>query len=284
MQCATYHCRVRKLLAMTLLSLAATIAQAADASLQADLALIAQKRIYFAHQSVGGNLLDGVAILSRRAGVPLRIVETPSAAGIAPGTLAHFFVPENGAPLHKLANFEKALGSGSPVDIALVKFCYVDIDANTDAAALFARYQQTLAEVRARNPQTTFVHVTLPLTTAQTGWKALAKRLLGRAPYGTIENVRREQYNMLLRRAYAGREPLFDLARVESTAPDGSAVTVTWDGSVAPAMAKDYTDDGGHLNERGRVVAARALIAVLAQSAIPLQKIEAFVTPVRMSR
>jgi lysophospholipase L1-like esterase len=274
---------VRKLLAMTLLSFAATIAQAADDALRADLALLAGKRIYFAHQSVGANLLDGVAMLSRETGVPLRIVETPSAAGLVPGTLAHFFVPENGEPLRKLANFEKALGSGSAADIALLKFCYVDIDATTEAAALFARYQETLAELRATNPHTTFVHVTLPLTTAQTGWKALAKRLVGRAPYGTIENVRREQYNALLRRTYAGREPLFDLARIESTAPDGSAVTVAWDGAVAPAMASVYTNDGGHLNEKGRVVAARALLAVLAQAASPLQKIDGLVTPVRMS-
>src|SRR5690349_617138 len=269
---------------MTLLCLAATIAQAADQGLRADLAAVAGKRIYFAHQSVGGNLLDGVAILSRQAGVPLRIVETPSAAHLAPGTLGHFFVPENGQPLHKLANFGKALGSGSAVDIALVKFCYVDIDATTDAAALFARYQQTIAELQARNPQTTFVHVTLPLTTAQTGPKALAKRLLGRAPYGTIENVRREQYNALMRRAYAGREPLFDLARLESHAPDGALVTVSWDGSVAPAMASAYTDDGGHLNQRGRDLAARELIRVLAAAARPLQKIDGFATPVRMSR
>lgn len=60
----------------------------------------------------------------------------------------------------------------------------------------------------------------------QTGWKALVKRLLGRAPYGTVENVRREEYSRLLRQAYAGREPVFDLARVESTAPDGRAVRV----------------------------------------------------------
>jgi lysophospholipase L1-like esterase len=106
--------------------------------------------------------------------------------------------------------------------------------------------------------------VTLPLTTVQTGLKAFAKRLLGRAPYGTVENVRREEYNELLRAAYAGREPLFDLARIESTAPDGSAVRVRWQGAVAPALAAQYTDDGGHLNVEGRRRAARELIAVLA--------------------
>jgi len=266
-----------------LLAFANTVC-AADEALRAELKLVASKRIYFAHQSVGANILQGVTELSRRAGVPLRIVQAPRASAVPADSFGHFFVPENGAPLEKLANFETALGANSGIDIALIKFCYVDIDATTDAAALFAHYQTTIAELRAANPHTVFVHVTLPLTTVQTGPKALAKRLLGRTPYGTIENVRREEYNALLRRAYAGREPLFDLARLESHAPDGTLVTVAWDGRSAPAMASAYTDDGGHLNERGRDLAARELIRVLAAAARPLQKIDGFATPVRLSR
>lgn len=273
-----------KLAIITMLLAFATGVSASDEALRADLSTLATKRIYFAHQSVGANILEGVADLARSAGVPVRIVQSPSAKEVPAAALGHFFVPENGAPLEKLANFEKALGSGAGIDVALIKFCYVDIDANTDAAVLFAHYQATIATLRAQNPDTVFVHVTLPLTTVQTGPKALAKRLLGRAPYGTIENVRREQYNALMRRAYAGREPLFDLARLESQAPDGTAVSVAWDGSTAPAMASAYTDDGGHLNARGRDVAARELVRVLAAAARPLQKIDGFATPVRMSR
>ncbi len=98
------------------------------------------------------------------------------------------------------------------------------------------------------------------------------KRLFGRSPYGTVENVRRDEYNRLLRATYAGREPIFDLARIESTAPDGRLVTVTWDGITVPAMAPEYTVDGGHLNALGRQRAAREFIAVLAQASS--QKIE----------
>src|SRR5438067_7902468 len=273
-----------RLAIMATLFALATAASASDEALHADLALLATKRIYFAHQSVGANILQGVAELAQRAGVPLHIVQAPRAAAVPAAAFGHFFVPKNGAPLEKLTNFEAALGAGSGIDIALIKFCYVDIDAGTDAGALFARYQATIAELRAENPRTVFVHVTLPLTTLQSGMKALAKRLLGRAPYGTIENVRREQYNALLRRAYAGREPLFDLARLESHAPDGTAVSVAWDGSIAPAMASAYTDDGGHLHAGGRDLAARELIRVLAAAARPLQKIDGLATRVRMSR
>jgi lysophospholipase L1-like esterase len=99
--------------------------------------------------------------------------------------------------------------------------------------------------------------------------KGLAKRLLGKAPYGLVENVRREQYNALLRKAYQGKEPLFDLAGVEATAPGGGASTASFGEQVVPALHPAYTDDGGHLNADGRRRAARALVAVLATLPAP---------------
>lgn len=257
---------------------------AADTRLRAELERIAQERIYFGHQSVGANVLDGMKDLSEAAGVPLRIAEVAHAGEIGAPGIGHVFVAENGNPLKKLRSFASALGEGSAADIALVKFCYVDINANTNPRALFERYRAAIDELRTKNPRTTFVHVTLPLTTVQTGPKAWVKRVLGRAPYGTVENVKREQYNALLRRTYAGREPIFDLARVESTAADGTRASVEWDGSVAPVLVAAYTDDGGHLNRTGRLFAARELVAVLAAARTPLQKIEDSATRVRLSR
>ena len=254
------------------------------ATLNDELKTIAQERIYVGHQSVVKNVLDGLQELSAAAGVPLKIAEVPRAANLQGSGVGHVFVPENGDPLQKLANFKRSLGAGSHADIALVKFCYVDISADTDMRGLFDEYRSTIDSLRKANPRTTFVHVTLPLTTVQTGPKAWVKRLLGRAPYGTIENVKREQYNALLRRTYAGREPIFDLAEVESVAADGTQATVEWDGVVAPAMVPAYTDDGGHLNHLGRLRAAKEFVAVLAAARAPLQKFEDSATPVRLSR
>jgi hypothetical protein len=244
------------------------------ATLADDLKLVAQERVYFGHQSVGKNILDGLQELSEAAGRPLKIAELPQAARLAGPGIGHLFVPENGDPLRKLANFKLALGEGSQADLALVKFCYVDIKADTDMQALFDAYRRTIDELRVKNPRTTFVHVTLPLTTVQTGPKAWVKRLLGRAPNGTLDNVKRDQYNTLLRRAYAGREPIFDLARIESVAPDGTQATVQWDGTQAPAMVPAYTDDGGHLNHAGRLRAAEEFVRVLAAARRPLEPLE----------
>ena len=258
------------LLALVVATASSTTGAAAevDASLRTQLERIAQRRIFFGHQSVGVNLLDGIKQLATSVGVPIRVVEVPTASGVPQATIGHTFVARNGDPLQKLQSFEHAFGQQpTGLDIALMKFCYVDITADTDAKALFARYRATIDDLRAKNPGTTFVHVTAPLTNVQSGLKESLKKLIGRAPYGTIENIRREEYNALLRHAYQGREPVFDLARAESTAPDGTAVTVEWNGSIAPAMAPAYTDDGGHLNAAGKLHAARELISILA--AIP---------------
>ncbi len=253
------------------------IAGAADVALRRDLERLADQRIYFGHQSVGANLIEGVRQLAIREVVPLRIVEISGALEVAPRTFAHGPVPFNGEPTLKLANFARTLGSGPAVDVALVKFCFVDIKADTDVHALFAKYQATLAALKARYPDTAFVHVTVPLTTVERGVKAFVKRLLGRTPYGLVENARREELSALLRQAYEGREPIFDLARVESTAPDGRIEQVEWKGRAVPALVGAYTDDGGHLNSKGQLRAARELVSVLAslpeRTALPGAKV-----------
>jgi hypothetical protein len=255
-----------KILAGAFLALAgtATAVQAAD-KLKEDLQRVAQLRIFFGHQSVGNNVLDGVQKLAQSESVPLKVQKVPSAAGVPAGVLGHAPIAENRKPLMKLQSFSQAMGEqAARVDVALMKFCYLDIDADTDAKILFARYRTTVDTLRAKHPGTVFVHVTAPLTIAQTGPKALIKRLIGRAPYGSAENVRREEYNTLLRQTYQGKEPVFDIARIESADPQGGAATVEWQGKTVPAMTPVLTDDGGHLNEAGRLRAARELISVLA--------------------
>jgi hypothetical protein len=240
----------------------------ADDRLKVDLERVARLRVFFGHQSVGNNLLDGVQKLARSENVLLRLQEMPSATGVPAGVLAHAHIAENGKPLLKMQSFSQAMSTPpTGVDVALMKLCYVDFNADTDAKVLFARYRETMDALKAKHPGTVFVHVTTPLTIAQTGPKAFFKRLIGRAPYGSVENVRREEYNALLRQTYQGREPLFDLARIESRDPRGEAVMVEWQGKVVPAMAPALTDDGGHLNEAGKLLAGRELLAVLAAAA-----------------
>lgn len=241
-------------------------ARADDPSLRRELERVAELRVFFGHQSVGRDALDGLRRLAVAEGVPLRIVETRGGGGFPPATFAHAPVAYNSRPDVKLESFARALDSapGPAPDVALLKLCYVDVRADTDVGALHERYRRTLSGLRERHPGTVFVHVTVPLTARATGVKAWLSRQVGRRPAGLAENARREEYNALLREAYAGREPLFDLAALESTRPDGRPEREEWQGLSVPVLVPGYSSDGGHLDDRGAARVARALVALLA--------------------
>lgn len=242
---------------MTAASAPSSDADAPRSRLQA----ISSSTVLFGHQSVGLNVLDGLRALAREEGVDVRVAEVQGATGLRPGTFGHLLVAANGDPRRKLASFAAALRGGEP-DVALVKFCYVDFDAGTDAKALFAAYQATLRELRAEHPRTTFVHVTVPLHADEGLLRSLAKKLLGKSSGAVPANARRDEFNELLRTAFAG-EPIFDLARVEATDPSGRAVSASLGGRPVPMLAAGYTDDGGHLNAAGSRRAALALVNAL---------------------
>jgi len=231
-------------------------------------ARLATQRIFFGHQSVGGNIMDGVGDLVReQPTLGLRVLGLDGVRSIEGGFFAHAKVGRNEYPATKTDEFAKLLDEGlaSRVDIAFHKYCFADILENTDTKAVFQSYQKTMARLRDAYPNVTFVHVTAPLMAVQSGPKALVKKLLGRAPDGYQANFRREQFNELMRREYTGREPLFDLAAIESSAPDGTQATIAFKGTSGRALFPPYTSDGGHLNEIGRRRVAEELVVLLAQ-------------------
>ncbi len=241
--------------------------QAQPQALKAELTQLAQQHVIFGHQSVGDNLLSGVQQLAIDAGVPLAVTAITSTANAVPVGLAHAYVDENTQPLKKLQSFERLLSAKPPGrHLAALKFCYVDVHAGTDVGQLFAQYQQTMATIQAKHPDLRLVHFTVPLTTVQGGWKATVKRWLGKAPGGVMDNIRREAYNDMVRKAYGKNSAVFDLARVESTLPDGGAYAIEWGGKQVPALVPSYSNDGEHLNQQGQVHAARALVATLAKA------------------
>jgi|KBSSwiStaDraftv2_1062776.scaffolds.fasta_scaffold147656_3 lysophospholipase L1-like esterase len=223
----------------------------------------ATKRVIFAHQSVGGDILAGVNAVSAGAGVPLNVVETRIAPATG-GGIYHFKVGTNGDPLGKIREYHDALAQTplTGVDVALVKLCYIDFNRGTDAAQIATAYVQAIEDLQSRHPQTRFVAVTTPLTTIQTGPKAWVKSLLGKTPAGYAENAKREEFNAVLRQKFgAGR--LFDVAKLES---QGGAEPVVYDyqGSSYEALDPALTSDGGHLNDAGKRVVGSAFVKFLA--------------------
>jgi hypothetical protein len=231
---------------------------------------LARKRIYFGHQSVGHDLIAGITdIRGSRPQIQLDVVETADLAGLPGPAFAHSGVGSNTDPESKIRDFVKHIEAAGPagVDIAFLKFCYVDVTAATPVEKLFATYKEAMARIERDFPRTTLVHVSVPLTLPQSGLKARVKKLLGRQPEGYEDNRARAAFNAMLRTEYAGKRPFFDLAAAESTLPDGSAVRVEIGSDTIPCLAKCYTSDGGHLNETGRVVVAREALLVLAELA-----------------
>lgn len=231
---------------------------------------LAQKRIYFGHQSVGFNILDGIKdVMRENPQIKLNIVETTDPAALDFPVLAHSRVGKNMDPKSKCDAFADSLGKGlgNKADIAFFKFCYVDAMAETNVDKVFDDYKATMAQLKTKYPQVKFVHMTVPVTTLQTGWKAVVKKILGRSVGGIEENIKREFLNERIRSEYGAKDPVFDLAKIESTLPDGSRASFTKDGRTYYSLAPQYTDDGGHLNEIGRKWVAEQLLILLANVA-----------------
>jgi hypothetical protein len=237
-----------------------------DDRLRTDISFLAVKRIFFGHQSVGFDIVNGVKDLAAMAEVPgMRIVEADdSARGDGP-FFAHSFVGENGAPDAKCDDFVSTVSDvlGDSLDLAMMKFCYADIRSDRDVEAMFEHYQSTMERLIAEHPSVTFVHITVPVTMRSAWWKRLARSVLGKEDPWDISSTKQYEFNQMMRAAFGGR-PMFDLAQIGSTSPDGARAEFEYRGKPANELIAAYTYDGGHLNEYGRKVVARAFIHTLA--------------------
>lgn len=229
---------------------------AAASTSRDDLDAAAARRTFFGHMSVGNNILTGMEQV-----YAAQEVEPPTQIDIAPGdtprlsdggVVVHAMIGENRHPVGKLANFDATLRAGlaDQVDVAALKFCYIDIRWNSDVDALFERYRTTMARLEADFPRVQFIHMTVPLTTGPYGIRDHLKVLVGRN-----DNATRERYNALMRETY-GPDRLFDIAALEATEPDGTL--------EKRELFGGYSSDGAHLNEAGSARIAAAFIGFLA--------------------
>lgn len=233
-----------------------------------------KSKIFFGHKSVGNNIIDGMnAVLSNNSKISLKIVKTRSSGEYVDGTFGHDEIGQNRKPHVKMDDFFQVMngGLGNTVDIAFFKFCYVDIDGSSDIHKIFQAYKKKIAETEALFPQTTFLHCTVPLMRREnifsSDWlKNRVKGFLGkrRGPTDISHNIARNRFNAMMRNEYGETERLFDLARFEATYPDGSREIVTSGKEMYECLVPEYTDDGGHLNEKGSMFVAEQLLIFLA--------------------
>lgn len=219
----------------------------------------AARSVFFGHQSVGDNMLDGLRQISESESWPaLRILEQNGGAALRGPVLLHAKIGQNGDPRSKVKAFREAIdaGLGNQVDIALMKFCFWDIRHETDIDAVFNEYRSTMDDLARRYPKVTFVHTTVPLVAADVDWKAQVRRLIGLTTPTDIDNRTREKLNQRIRSQYAGHV-LLDIAMAERE-PSGP--------SDAPQLAASLSSDGAHLNNAGRLRVGAEFVKALSEA------------------
>lgn len=224
--------------------------------------------IFFGHQSVGINILNGLKDIAEEYNKKIYIYSNNENNYKAKHFIIEKKIGKNLFPNSKVTDFSNTIKSGlhRSIDIALMKFCYVDIFGDISIEEMFNKYISVMEELEKEFPDITFIYVTMPLTSPMKGFKNEIKRILGRliqVDNGLSENVIRYKFNTMLRNSKASTNRLFDLALKEAEKPDGSTYTIEVDGKEVEALYSVYTWDGGHLNEIGRKKIAEDLIEFL---------------------
>ena len=106
-----------------------------------------------------------------------------------------------------------------------------------------------MEEINNQYPEVRLVHFTVPLRTLENGPKAIINRFLGR-DLNLINNEVRQNFNELLVNEYDPIE-VFDIARIESTYPDGKRNFKQRNGKKVYSLIPEYSSDGGHLSNIG---------------------------------
>ncbi len=140
----------------------------------------------------------------------------------------------------KIADFETAAAeNASSMDIMMMKYCYVDWDADAGA------YIEAMNRAESRYPNKTIVWWTMPITTE-----------------GSEE---RDSFNRQVRAyAAANNKVLFDIADIESHGSDG---VLKRDSAGREIFDASISSDGGHFTVEGRIMVAKAFWVMVARIA-----------------
>ena len=212
------------------------------------------QRYFFGHRSVGSNIIEGIVDLKKESNTTgFTIFEINNNSDLKGNVFTHLSIGRNLEPKSKIDGFKNILESGlaDSIDIAFMKLCFADINKQTDLEELFNYYKTSINYLQEKYPRLKILHFTVPLVTKQKGLKGLIKRFLK-----LDNNLYRNKYNELLRNLYDDSE-LFDLAKIEAKYPDNTS-NIYW--IKTPGLIPEYSSDGSHLNQQGRLLIARELL------------------------
>ena len=223
---------------------------------------LSRKKIYFGHRSVGNNIIDGIKnLIGENPQIKLNITQPTDKIEKKNGFFMHSMIKQNASPKIIAIDYEQLQENlnGSSFDIVLIRFTpFYD---ETEMDGIFADYKQALNQLKNKYPNTIFIHGTYPLTRSKTTWKTWIKKIIGKKEIWEYDqNIKVNEFNNSLRKEYLGKDPFFDLARFQSTYPDGRRSTFTKEGKTYFHMVPDFTYDNVHLNENARRMIAERLL------------------------
>jgi len=202
--------------------------------------LAARDSFFFAHASVGGDIVSGLYALHQSAPRRYKLIiasddATPPPA-VRKGRVYEF---DRGNPSwqRKVDDFKTYLakGWGTRAGVLINKFCYIDPGVTLQYYAVSNRKRSAMSQLEQKYPAAKFVYTTIPLTTENGG-----------------DNIARNQFNSALRAfAAANNKILWDIADIEAWSPKGVQSTFRSGGKTCQKMYAGYTTDGGHPNAAG---------------------------------
>lgn len=227
---------------------------------QSYLDIARDQKIFFGHQSVGNVVTyddGGLQYLSNNYDrYRLNIQHDPTSSWYANNNgFGDSHIGENYKPSLKVDDFKSKISTfSSNLDIAMMKFCYVDFDTlgngGSTPAQIFEKYKSEMQALEISYPNIKFVWWTAPLTYVNDP----------SGSYGTNED--RLTYNTLVRNfAQENNKILFDVADIESRHADGTACM----DNGYPALCSEYNGGTGHPNSVGARRLSRAIWWLLAR-------------------
>jgi len=228
---------------------------------------IQNSRIFFGHQSVGADVINGMRSLAEKSGVELNIEKIGNKQDKNKNVFAHSNIGDNTDPKSKIDDFANQIRKLDELkpQIAFMKFCYVDFTADSNVQDVFNYYRDTMESLKKERPDIIFVHLTVPLSSKSYSFKSRVKELIGRHSWNDdATNAKRGEFNNLVLETFSS-EPVFDIARIESMRSDGSRESFVKDNKTFYRMVPEYTTDGGHLNSLGQQLVAAEMVEFLSE-------------------
>ena len=180
---------------------------------------LSNKKIFFGHQSLGNNIIEGIRTIKKEYPfVKLNIVIGRDHDTFSNGVFVHDKVGKNHDPKSKIDDFCNIINinKDSQIDIAFVKFCFVDIDSSSDVNNLFKYYRTKMELLKKDFPEILYVHFTVPLIRAEnksmfSSIKNILKKILGKKTihfFSDENKVARNIFKSLLLSEYKGKDPI----------------------------------------------------------------------------